>query len=505
MFILEITIILFSVLALGALIWRNSMPTNLVYGLILAANLVVLLHWGLGAARWQFMPVYVAVVLAALWALGSKFAPDFMQTILRRMAYILAPLGIGLTLLANWAFPMFELPAPSGPNAIGYREFYVADKDRAEDMTADPNDVRELMVKVWYPAVPDPAAPRKPYWQQSDVMSAEMIKGLNLPLPPFLLAHLDQVKTNAMSGAKLKPGDEKLPVLIFSHGSGLMAEQSTIMMEELASQGYVIFSINHPYTSLATFLPDGRIATFKEYADGMGEDPMGQFESIPEVAKLNHYLYEGDDRKKQLDAIEQIPQIAPGMVALEQEEVDRLAADQMLVLDKVEALNKQAGDPFENRLDLQNIGVFGFSSGGYASLQTCLVDERCAAGINIDGMIFASLVAPALEKPFMFITHIENKLTDILHDKSKAPVYSARLQDTAHASFTDLAIASNVFQAVGYFGEMPHARKTEIENLYVNSFFDKHLKGVQVPMLDAPAKQFPEVEYRADNLSASTS
>jgi predicted dienelactone hydrolase len=45
-----------------------------------------------------------------------------------------------------------ELPSPTGPFAIGRTTFYWVDSARAETLTADPNDKRELMVTLWYPA-----------------------------------------------------------------------------------------------------------------------------------------------------------------------------------------------------------------------------------------------------------------------------------------------------------------------------------------------------------------
>ncbi len=52
-------------------------------------------------------------------------------------------------------------------------------------------------------------------------------------------------------------GDTALPVLLFSHGLGTYRSQSTFQVEELASHGYVIAAIQHPYDSTFTLLRDG--------------------------------------------------------------------------------------------------------------------------------------------------------------------------------------------------------------------------------------------------------
>ena len=44
-----------------------------------------------------------------------------------------------------------ELPAPTGPHPVGTVTHHWIDAGRAEDLTPDPNDVRQLIVQIWYP------------------------------------------------------------------------------------------------------------------------------------------------------------------------------------------------------------------------------------------------------------------------------------------------------------------------------------------------------------------
>jgi hypothetical protein len=56
--------------------------------------------------------------------------------------------------------PVFRFPQPTGPCAIGTLTCHWVDADRREVFTSAPDDRRELVVQLWYPAKPDPSAPR---------------------------------------------------------------------------------------------------------------------------------------------------------------------------------------------------------------------------------------------------------------------------------------------------------------------------------------------------------
>ena len=48
------------------------------------------------------------------------------------------------------------LPAPTGRHGVGRVSFDWVDQGRAEVYSSNPQDRRELVVWVWYPAAPDP-------------------------------------------------------------------------------------------------------------------------------------------------------------------------------------------------------------------------------------------------------------------------------------------------------------------------------------------------------------
>ncbi|MBN1318224.1 MAG: hypothetical protein JXA42_22275 [Anaerolineales bacterium] len=58
------------------------------------------------------------------------------------------------------------------------------------------------------------------------------------------------------------------------------------------------------------------------------------------------------------------------------------AEDVGFVLGELDAMNQSSG-LLAGALDLERVGVTGFSKGGAATGQFCVIDERCKAGIDL--------------------------------------------------------------------------------------------------------------------------
>ena len=58
-----------------------------------------------------------------------------------------------------------------------------------------------------------------------------------------------------------------LPVLLFSHGYTAHPSAYTALLEDLASHGYVVLSVVHPYEAMAAALADGRVVTILDDAE----------------------------------------------------------------------------------------------------------------------------------------------------------------------------------------------------------------------------------------------
>ena len=150
----------------------------------------------------------------------------------------IAAAASGALLLAvsyRLCFPAFHFPPPAGPYALGTLTYHWVDADRVDLLAPLPNQARELMVQLWYPAKPEPHAPRTAYIADAKLLAplAQLLR-----VPSFTLRHLPHITTNAVTAAAVAEPGRRYPVLIFSHGRGGYRQHDTWLMEQLASRGY---------------------------------------------------------------------------------------------------------------------------------------------------------------------------------------------------------------------------------------------------------------------------
>ena len=87
------------------------------------------------------------------------------------------------------------------------------------------------------------------------------------------------------------------------------------------------------------------------------------------------------------------------------QKIQRVAEAMSHVIDAMEALDRV--DPagrFMGRLDLDRIGVVGYSLGGAIAMHLCWRDDRLKAAVNIDGWMFDAAPGGWIEQPLMIIS-----------------------------------------------------------------------------------------------------
>ena len=496
---LEVLLLLLLFAALVA--WclpRRRVPRSLPAALALGAIAVALLHVGVEGARWQLVPAYAVAALAALVALfglrrsasEANSGPGWALRTGQIAISLVAIAGVGLSTLLAVGFPVFELPEPTGPYAVGRTSLHIVDPSRRELYGPDPDAAREFMVYAWYPADPEPGAEPASYGG-SDGALAECTarltsEVLGLAGSAFVYGHHALVPTHSFSEAPIEESAGLLPVLVFSHGYALARAQSyTALMEELASHGYAIFAIDHTYETTGVSFPDGRTVCGNLEQIRSLTDPDEE-----NVAFFEHWGGElSDEERAELvrDFVERNEVARAG--------AELWAEDTAALIDELERRVAQGSDPLAAQIDLERLGVFGMSFGGATAGVFCRDDARCRAGLNIDGFQYGGFRERELEVPFLLMSAVREQpnLNRWVYTSGAAPFYSIDVDGATHMNFADASIIYPIFRRTGMLGPIDGERMLEIMNRYTLAFFDEHLRGHSEPLLAASSPDYPEV------------
>lgn len=317
-------------------------------------------------------------------------------------------------------------PAAAGPYGVGFRTIQIVDATRN----------RPLDVTIWYPVAPGTTGTPARYALLPTTYTDSEVAIADAPIVP----------------------DEKLPLLIYSHGSGGLNFISAFITEHLASQGFVVIAANHT----------GNTA---------------------------------------------IDNFVNAMVSQDQNDMNR-PADITAVIDGILARNADSADPLHNRIDPDRIGLFGHSYGGYTALATVgghstslgstVPDKRIKAVIGLAPYTTRLTAAElaAVDVPTMMLVGTKDITTPTNTNAAVAyqsisgrPLVMVEMTDAAHQSFTDVCTYLELIpklpdapaavvdvirrQAAEGCGEgfMPFERDIEVTNTMVTAFFQQYVSG----------------------------
>ncbi|MET9323315.1 alpha/beta hydrolase [Streptomyces sp. NPDC003038] len=350
-----------------------------------------------------------------------------------------------------------ELPAPTGPYAVGSSLLHLVDRSRPDPWVAEAG-ARELMVTLHYPAAPrsgrpGPGPAPAPYATAEETRL--LLRGMKLE-QAVSAEELAAMRTH--SGRDARPARGRHPLVLLSPGFGVSRYTLTHLAEDLAARGYVVASVDHAYESFGTAVPGGRVLT------------------------------------------------CVACTAVEDDGVDAgrvtstRADDMSFVIDRL--TGRHAVWKHAAMIDKRRIGMAGHSIGGAAAATAMAADRRIGAGINMDGGFQEELPSGSLGgRPFMMIG-----TDDAVHrpggtDTTWGDAWPAldgwkrwlTVAGSEHFTFSDSPVIARHFGLPQ--SPLPADRAVAITRTYVAAFFDLHLRGMAQPVLDGPTPAQPEVRF----------
>ncbi len=397
----------------------------------------------IGGFRWQLIPLYAAAV--GLIIGDIVFLDRNLKWSSRIARGVFGLAGLLLVSSPAWLFPVPELPAPSGPETVGTVTVELSVPESEEVYGPHPGRARDLVVQIFYPALPDSETDPGQIHPQWSEIGPELARSVGLP--SWFLNHLGYTKSHTYEGLTVAPGT--YPLVIYSHGWRGYRSVALNQIENLVSNGYVVIAPDHTYMAVATIFDDGDLVPY---------DP----DALPDEGSVAADVYE--------DAAQLL--------------VETYANDLVAVLDALDEAEAGPFGPIVESIDLTRIGLYGHSAGGGGALSVCITDERCDAFLGMDPWVEQlpnDILAISATKPAMFLRSAEwdDRRNDAIlrgiAERSEAITYWIGIDGSGHNDFVMLPLFSPLADEMGLRGPIGAGRIIAIINQYLIGFFDVFL------------------------------
>ena len=416
--------------------------------LLFAAIGAMLLQYFLEGQRWQF--AFALYLLPALYIFHR-----FQKNDINIFTKGLLSGWFGLAVLLPWLIPVFTLPNPGGSYSVGTETFHWVDSSRMEWFTDEnPNDVREIIVQVWYPAFKNAKMNPEPYLDFID-LRAKTLAGAGA-IPEFFPSHLNHIYTNSFKNIPIIKSDQLMPVVIFSHGITGTRHLHQAMYEFLVSRGFIVLALDHSFDANLTIFPDGHLADYRSNITGH-----------------------------------------PDSLNVRTMQMNTRVADISFILDQ---LNKIQSGKIESqinaKIDLERVAVGGHSYGGSTATVVSQRDNRIKACFSLDSWISPipqETIDDGIHIPFLFMGRPtwdgsdypgNYPRLDSLMAHSSNPKYRLIIKGTKHLDYSDIPLFSPIIGYVLDVGSNPAALTVSLINELVHGFLVKHLLGESNDIFD---------------------
>jgi hypothetical protein len=461
-------------LVLSSFYGKSRKPLKITF---LIGSGFLVLHFVFETIRWQMIFIYLIFIILSLFLLKRSIA----HLVFRWIGFFFGLLFMFTSVFFAIGMPVITLPEPTGKYDVGTSSFSLMDEERDEIHTDDTNDKRELFIEVWYPgALHEPVTP-KSLWSELYSGQRDVVR--------FTLNYLKRIKTHSYPDIPPALDEGQFPLLLFNHGLQMFTSQSTMLMEHLASNGYIVVSIAHPYESLRVNLAQGG-TVLPEFITSLEKFK----EAMEWIKKTSGPIVAAQDSIKSIESREERGEIM--LRAIRNADlnlvVEEWTKDNQYVLDRILTPEENPLN-FPHLIDTTRIGIMGMSIGGATAGEFCKIDQRVKAGINVDGLQYGTTQDDSLNLPFMMVYSDDGLgLNDFMMLRSKQDYYEFHLRDTRHADFTDMILVWPVMKVYGQLGKIPGERVIELTNRIILNFWDHYLK--QKPFYKFQEADYPELE-----------
>ncbi|KAJ8125805.1 hypothetical protein O1611_g7833 [Lasiodiplodia mahajangana] len=345
-------------------------------------------------------------------------------------------------------------PPPGGPFKVQWENKELIDANRVDPFNS--SRIRRLMISHFTPVAEQHCTQtcRVPYMPEQIATIEDDILEYAFADFGWPLGLLSGLELDVCCGVSKPARASEFPTVLFGTGLNTTRLWYTDFAMEIASLGYQVIVIDHPYETDVVLFPDGEIV----FGGSVPNDP------------------------NNVTAIE---------FGLEVR-----TTDVSFVLDALKVCKTV---------------YFGHSFGGASAADATRVDRRILAGLNLDGYLWGPVVTAGVSKPFINFSGQLNSTSDeswksfyAAQDEKHPSVWSRELHlnKSSHGSFWDLSIIGdftglreNEALVENVLGELSGQRAVEVLRAYADDYIKFTLLGAGEGLLVGESEAFPDVVF----------
>ncbi|GJC94265.1 PAF acetylhydrolase [Colletotrichum higginsianum] len=374
--------------------------------------------------------------------------------------------AVVLWTLASAAQAVLVSP-PTGPYAVSMSVQALTDNARLDPYAPEDNPhSRQVMISTFLPVdeakTPCFGRKRVPYMTPLVAQAYDVLgTAVGLPNGTFSALEMDFCQTRSRSCQRNRA---RFPLVLFSPGWGNPRLLYGAMAREVASHGFAVVTIDHPYDPSFVEFPNGTVYQAVE----LDTDDTAELEVLTQVR----------------------------------------AEDTSFVLTHLQE-NPVAG------VDLDRTIMFGHSLGGATAAAAMLTDPRIRGGLNFDGKLLNPVLQAGLDRPFALVGrpgHVDEDSTwDEFYAGLRGPSALLSVAGTTHASFTDFPTLISSLNLTlpeaakslleGELGTLEYRRVGSVVAKIVEAFAALALENQVASLFTKEGDAaFPEVSVQQDNI-----
>lgn len=385
---------------------------------------IIILLFLTGIFEWGFrytilFAVLTIQALVSVINLCRKKTKDKKVNIVGVIAKVIGcTLGYTMALIPAFIFPQYKQLPVTGIHEVATAKYTWVDENRVETFS-DTGENRSVTIDCWYP----------------------------------------------------EDMTEEAPLVIFSHGAFGFSGSNYSLFHELASEGYVVASIGHPYHAFFVEDASGKVTTVN-------------MDFMNYVIEINNT--DNDEEE----------------FAATREWMKLRTEDANFILNKIlEETQKSDCDAMFAMIDTEKIGIMGHSLGGATAAQMGRERTDIDAVVVLDGTIlgdeldFSNGVTTLNDEPYpvpILDMYGEDHYTKALKygeayanfntDAKALEGYAVVMEDAGHMNFTDLPLFSPFLASTLGTGSVNAGECIETTDQLILQFLNAYLKDGEKPV-----------------------